>query len=249
MASGSGGSWEKANQNADNGVDMSTDDDKSPQTTPQAPNASARDYSAWRFPMSFATALLVTATAWLVAWGNCSNRELVVYNPQFQTWRWLKQVCDNVDRYRQERGKLPESLAVLDIDENQHLLINENKQPLDDWGHPFRYQVEGDNYVIISYGQDGEPGGKGYDADLRSDQEPEFVTMSLWEFTTSSHTWGMKICCVLAGLFTLPICLMQSRQPRSRGTLIRVVAMYMITAFFAVVIANLMSALHLPTGH
>lgn len=46
------------------------------------------------------------------------------------------------------------------------------KLPDDPWGHPYRYVVPGDNgqpYAVISTGADGEPGGEGENADLRSD--------------------------------------------------------------------------------
>src|SRR5262245_4877373 len=38
--------------------------------------------------------------------------------------------------------------------------------PNDPWGHPYVYTTNGRSLEIVSYGQDGEPGGDGYDADL-----------------------------------------------------------------------------------
>ncbi len=43
--------------------------------------------------------------------------------------------------------------------------------PKDAWGNDFIYQLmpeSGKPFVIISYGADGEEGGEGYNADLRS---------------------------------------------------------------------------------
>jgi len=43
--------------------------------------------------------------------------------------------------------------------------------PKDSWGHDFVYQLypeSGKPFVIMSYGADGEEGGEGYDADLKS---------------------------------------------------------------------------------
>jgi hypothetical protein len=159
----------------------------------------------------------------------------------------LKQICGSVERYRQKAGALPADLADLDIVKNQEISVNEKGQPKDAWGNPFAYQIDGENYVVISYGQDGMPGGTGDDADLRSDQDPDFVKMSLWEFTTAERTIGMKFCCVLGGVFAFPIFLIQSRPAHSR--LFRVLAVHLITAIFAVGVAVLMSLLHLPTGH
>jgi general secretion pathway protein G len=44
------------------------------------------------------------------------------------------------------------------------------KTPVDPWGNPYVYLSPGvhDQYDIISYGADGEPGGEENDADVRS---------------------------------------------------------------------------------
>lgn len=44
------------------------------------------------------------------------------------------------------------------------------KTPVDPWGSPYVYLAPGvhGQYDIISYGADGEPGGEGNDADIRS---------------------------------------------------------------------------------
>ncbi len=44
------------------------------------------------------------------------------------------------------------------------------KTPVDPWGNPYIYLSPGvhDQFDIISYGSDGEPGGEGNDADVRS---------------------------------------------------------------------------------
>ncbi|MCS0660778.1 type II secretion system major pseudopilin GspG [Massilia terrae] len=42
--------------------------------------------------------------------------------------------------------------------------------PLDPWGHPYQYHAPGTkgDYVIVSLGKDGQPGGSGEDADISS---------------------------------------------------------------------------------
>lgn len=48
----------------------------------------------------------------------------------------------------------------------------EHNVPNDPWDHPYVYQSPGPNgqdYVIISYGSDGQPGGTGAAADISSD--------------------------------------------------------------------------------
>jgi len=49
--------------------------------------------------------------------------------------------------------------------------IEGGKVPIDPWGNPYMYLcpgVHGEDYEIESYGQDGEDGGSGDDADIES---------------------------------------------------------------------------------
>jgi general secretion pathway protein G len=40
--------------------------------------------------------------------------------------------------------------------------------PVDPWGHPYVYWMDGSSGAVVSYGADGKPGGRGPDADLSS---------------------------------------------------------------------------------
>ncbi|NVJ24671.1 MULTISPECIES: type II secretion system protein GspG [Myxococcus] len=40
--------------------------------------------------------------------------------------------------------------------------------PLDPWGHPYVYWMDGKSGAVLSYGADGKKGGEGTDADLSS---------------------------------------------------------------------------------
>ena len=40
--------------------------------------------------------------------------------------------------------------------------------PVDPWGHPYVYWMDGSTGAVVSYGADGKPGGTGVDADLSS---------------------------------------------------------------------------------
>ena len=60
-----------------------------------------------------------------------------------------------------ETGRIPTRYP-----ENAYL----KKVPVDPWGNPYVYLSPGvhDQYDLISYGADGEPGGEGNDADINS---------------------------------------------------------------------------------
>lgn len=40
------------------------------------------------------------------------------------------------------------------------------KLPKDPWGNDFTYALENGNYTLTSFGEDGKPGGTGYNADI-----------------------------------------------------------------------------------
>lgn len=60
-----------------------------------------------------------------------------------------------------ESGRIPEKYS-----ENAYL----KSVPVDPWGRPYTYLSPGahDNFDIVSYGADGEPGGEGTNADVES---------------------------------------------------------------------------------
>lgn len=43
-----------------------------------------------------------------------------------------------------------------------------DKLPVDPWGNPYAYFSDGQNYIIKSYGADGQEGGDGKNADIDS---------------------------------------------------------------------------------
>jgi general secretion pathway protein G len=43
-----------------------------------------------------------------------------------------------------------------------------DKLPVDPWGNPYVYFSDGQNYIIKSYGADGQEGGEGKNADIDS---------------------------------------------------------------------------------
>lgn len=75
-----------------------------------------------------------------------------------------------LDRYRMDNFKYPDTLEELtEPDENGEPYVK--TIPLDPWNNPYEYDLQPDgNYVIVSYGADGEAGGEGGNADLRSDE-------------------------------------------------------------------------------
>lgn len=69
-----------------------------------------------------------------------------------------------LERYRLENRRYPTR------DEGLESLVPKfiQRLPMDPWGNPYDYDISGSNYVIISYGTDGQAGGEEEAKDIRS---------------------------------------------------------------------------------
>ena len=82
-----------------------------------------------------------------------------------------------LDTYRLDTGHYPESLKDLvsrpageDYWDGPYL---KKGIPKDPWKNDYQYAKSGEDYVLKSYGADGQPGGEGENADVPSDDEME----------------------------------------------------------------------------
>jgi general secretion pathway protein G len=92
----------------------------------------------------------------------------------------LKMLHNAVISFKLDTGRYPtEDAGLLELIEqptdvtgwNQGGYLETTQIPKDAWGNDFIYQMypeSGKPFVIISFGANGEEGGEGYDADLRS---------------------------------------------------------------------------------
>ena len=71
-----------------------------------------------------------------------------------RAWDAVRSVARAVERYRARHGRLPDDLQDL-----LPGLLDE--RPLDPWGRPVVYTRRGRDYLVVSYGSDGLPGGSG----------------------------------------------------------------------------------------
>lgn len=92
----------------------------------------------------------------------------------------LKEIHNLVNQFKMDTGRFPtedEELMAL-IEQPSDVItyplggyIETTELPTDGWGNEFiyeRFPESGKEFVIISYGADGEEGGEGKDADLYS---------------------------------------------------------------------------------
>ena len=86
----------------------------------------------------------------------------------------IKQFDTSLVAYKIKFKKFPESLDQLINPPSGDAIMNAKEIPVDPWGNPYKYELEGSRkYVITSLGADGAPGGEDVDADIRSDQMNE----------------------------------------------------------------------------
>lgn len=72
----------------------------------------------------------------------------------------LRVIGKAVERYRARNGRYP-------VDPQALVPLELERLPVDPWGRPYRYRLEGGSYVVETLGRDGNPGGTGEDRDMR----------------------------------------------------------------------------------
>ena len=89
----------------------------------------------------------------------------------------LEKIANTVELYRLETGRYPDTLMDLvqrpeGVERWNGPYVRKRSQINDPWGNELVIQRPGTNgpFDIISYGNDGRPGGEGDDADLSSSE-------------------------------------------------------------------------------
>jgi hypothetical protein len=103
----------------------------------------------------------------------------------------------SIATYQKEKGKLPETLG----DIPQRYAYGKK----DSWGRAFIYQKTADGFVLISYGEDGKPGGNGLNADITSNMKPkDMPPITFAEYIRSGaymgNVWGSLFVALVAFL-------------------------------------------------
>lgn len=81
----------------------------------------------------------------------------------------ISNIASALDSYRIDVGRYPESLeGLLENDTSRDAWAGPymRELPPDPWGNDYHYKVGDRDFVLLSYGADGAPGGEGDDADV-----------------------------------------------------------------------------------
>lgn len=199
-----------------------------------------------RLPAALAIGAIVAGTAYSCAFTNM--RDAYAYRwDELHTQHELDWLEKSIKEYRQAAGRLPATLAELEAGKGERRFrVNPQGQVVDIWEHPHQYRVEGDSFTLYSFGRDGQPGGVGHDADIypTSAGRP-LEPLTFRQFTFEEETTGVRLTCLVAGVCAGAVCMRHSGNRRGVGFL----ALLGATAIGAVLVAVVISAFHVPSGH
>jgi len=222
-----------------------------PAEAADSPERQAPSHGLARFLIASGVGLLVFVIAIVTAWFEIAPIRNVRYD-QLLTQLSLQHVEDAIAEHHKRTGSPPMDLNMLRAADNAIILsLRPDGLALDGWGNPFAYSVEGDNYVLRSYGRDGKPGGVGLDYDLSaSPLLPNEAIPTFSQFLFCMPTAGITVTCGLAGLISFLVCF---REVKPTGFSPREVLMMLLTilltAVTALIAAAFISMLHIPWGH
>jgi general secretion pathway protein G len=75
----------------------------------------------------------------------------------------VKQIENALDLYKMKKGSYPDTAqGIRALVETGNL----KEAPLDPWGEPYIYMLEGNKPLVMSYGADKQAGGSGEDEDV-----------------------------------------------------------------------------------
>jgi len=205
-----------------------------------------------RVAISTNVGLLVAVIACLAAWRDIGGR--INFWPEgLATRRALDELNSLIEAYQRDAKTLPPSLADLRRVQGVYATFkfDENGSPLDGWGRPFTYSVDGTNYVIMSYGRDGKPGGVGTNHDLsnlaRSSREadPTFA-----QFLFNPLARGVLFTCLACGVAAFWLSMRTVNPAGLHGWAIAsLIVKLVFTILGALAASFFMSVIHIPNHH
>jgi general secretion pathway protein G len=191
----------------------------------------------------------VTILALLSAWQGLGAHENFQYQ-QPRTRRLLRRIDSAIRSYMEKTGKPPSTLGELEALKGGSYPVDPDGAVRDGWNQPFRYSVDGGKYLVVSYGRDGKPGGRGLDCDLTSaDPDPPRALPTFSQFLFDLPTGGVVWTSVFSGVVVFLLAFFTIKKDLYAGMPHTIVIKLVVMAIAAVLFASFISVLHIPTGH
>ena len=207
--------------------------------------------------MASCVGFIVSTLACFVAWQNVRDA-MQVRPQQWYTQHLLREIDEAITAYQQKFNTLPRSLdqlrttgQPLPFTKEAVIVDGEKGVILDGWHRPFLCSFDGTNFLVTSYGRDGKPGGIGLDCDLTNkNRHPRESSLTFFQFVSDMGLRGMVGTCIICGVLTFLLSLLTIKPSdltrQGRFVLGRKLV---ATVIGAVIVAVIISALHIPSGH
>lgn len=206
-----------------------------------------------RFFVSLMVGVGVALISTVVAWRSYAEAPGLRLD-QYRT-RWsITELSEAVKNYQNPSNAVPIKMEDLwDNNANPESLPGSFSERMteDEWGRPLQYACEGTNFCITSLGRDGQPGGKGLDYDLRSDDlysESAFPTF--FQFIFLSPSGDIQGACMVSGILAFFLCwgLMRPVQ-MTKKRMVLLFLQLLVTTAGTLFIGFVLAFFHVPTGH
>lgn len=184
---------------------------------------------------------------------------------QYYTRQMLERINREINDYKRQNGTLPISLKGFGdykVEENGgsflqgagKIVQEKDGQLYDGWRQPFEYSIRGDNYLLVSYGADGKPGGVGADCDLSNLQpNPPESQISLWQFLSWSVGRNIFYASLIGGFVATSILVSGAVSQAQRNKKARLIesffAVLFVVAFTGFTTSVIVALDLVPSGH
>lgn len=201
--------------------------------------------------LCLSTALTVSVTAYLCAWLSI-RKEFVWTEGHAKTREDLERLRIAIEAYKKTSGAYPDQLSQLSIVKDKHIRVDKDGEPVDAWNYPLQYRIQGDSFLLLSFGPEHLPGGIGKHADMVAGQPDAWAEPpTLVAFSNMPEARQVQVACILVAAATVPLCLLAARKEKGqRVTIMSFLARIAAIGVFAILGALVISALHMmPGGH
>lgn len=168
--------------------------------------ASSRRATCRTYNLSLAFGLAIAAVCYVVEWKKSGDpRNYLNGHYYYANQEEIDLISRAVEDWRKAHGSLPRSLRDLkdssELQDGYPVLFDGKGEVIDGFGNPIAYRIEGNGYELVSYGDDGKPGGVWFDSDLsnRKPYPPESFAPSLAVFYSSEIGVKAAILSILVG--------------------------------------------------
>jgi hypothetical protein len=216
---------------------------------PEPKRRSTLSHVLFRLASSACVFMAVSGLSLYVAWQSVREVDAASFEQAVTKYR-LRQLNQTLTEYQQRFHTLPASLDQLWAMTNG-VAPSSEEAGLDGWKRPLLFSTNGSDVIIMSYGRDGKPGGRGIDYDLTNKKlRPKESFPTFQQFLWDLPTKAMIVACLVCGALAFLLSLFAIEVPDlSLPSLASLGFKLVLTTIGAVIVALIISAFHIPSGH